>query len=114
MTDGRRARADQRARRINAAAELLDAGVTTADATRQIARRFRLSERQARRYVDAAREQGPVAVPEPAVVFTVRLPAGLVRRVRRHARTSGRTLSSLVAEALEEWLERTRRGRGGG
>jgi DNA-binding transcriptional regulator LsrR (DeoR family) len=114
MTGGRRARADQRARRINAAAELLDAGVRTVDATRQIARRFRLSERQARRYVDAAREQGPVVVPEPAVVFTVRLPAALVGRLRAHAATSDRTLSSLVAEALEQWLERTRRGRGGG
>jgi DNA-binding transcriptional regulator LsrR (DeoR family) len=114
MTGGRRARADQRARRINAAAELLDAGVRTVDATRQIARRFRLSERQARRYVEAAREQGPVVVPEPAVVFTVRLPAALVGWLRAHAATSDRTLSSLVAEALEQWLERTRRGRGGG
>jgi DNA-binding transcriptional regulator LsrR (DeoR family) len=111
---GRRARADQRARRINAAAELLDDGVAAADAARQIARRFRLSERQARRYVDAARELGRVAVPEPAVVFTVRLPAGLVRRVRAHASTSGRTLSSLVAEALEQWLQRAHRSRGGG
>jgi len=114
MTDGRRARADQRARRINAAAELLDGGMGTADVARQIARRFQLSERQARRYVDAARERGPVAVPEPAVVFTVRLPAGLVARLRRHARASGRTLSSLVAEALEQWLERNRRRRGDG
>jgi len=114
MTDGRRARADQRARRINAAAELLDGGMETAEAAREIARRFRLSERQARRYVEVAREQGRVAVPEPAVVFTVRLPAGLVRRVRRHATTSGRTLSSLVAEALEQWLEQARRSRGDG
>jgi len=111
MTDGRRASADQRARRINAAAGLLDAGVGTADAARQIAGRFRLSQRQARRYVEAAREQGRVAVPEPAVVFTVRLPAGLVDRVRHHAATSGRTLSSLVAEALEAWLAQVGRSR---
>lgn len=114
MTDGRRARADQRARRINAAAELLESGVGTADAARQLARRFRVSERQARRYVDEARERGVVAVPETAVVFTVRLPAGLVRRLRRHARTSRRTLSSVVAEAVEQWLERAQRSRGDG
>jgi len=106
MTEGRRARADQRARRINAAAELLDAGVGTADAARQIARRFGLSERQARRYVDAARQRGTVAVPEPTVVFTVRLPAGLVERLRGHAQASRATLSSVVAAAVEAWLDR--------
>ena len=114
MTEGRRARADQRARRINAAAELLDAGVGTADAARRIARRFGLSERQARRYVDAARQRGTVAVPEPTVVFTVRLPAGLVERLRGHAQASRATLSSVVAAAVEAWLERTPRGRGDG
>lgn len=114
MAEGRRARADQRAQRINAAAELLDAGVETADAARQIARRFGLSERQARRYVDAARERGAVAVPEPTVVFTVRLPAGLVDRLRRHAQISRRTLSSVVAAALEAWLERAQRSRDDG
>jgi predicted DNA-binding transcriptional regulator YafY len=108
MAEGRRARADQRAQRINAAAELLDAGVETAEAARQIARRFGVSERQARRYVDAARERGAVAVPEPTVVFTVRLPAGLVDRLRDHARASRATLSSVVAAALEAWLQRGR------
>jgi predicted DNA-binding transcriptional regulator YafY len=114
MTEGRRARADQRARRINAAAELLNAGVETAETARRIAQRYELSERQARRYVDAAREGGAVAVPEPTVVFTVRLPAGLVARLRDHARASRATLSSVVAAAVEAWLERTPRGRGDG
>lgn len=31
-------------------------------------------------------------------------------RLRDHAATSQRTLSALVAEALEQWLERARRG----
>lgn len=112
MSDGRRARADQRARRVNAAAELLDQGVEVAEVVVEIARRFRLSDRQARRYVDRAREHGPVEVPEPTVVFTVRLPAGLVRRLRRYAGDSGRTLSSLVAEAIDDLLARlgSRRG----
>lgn len=114
MSEGRRARADERARRINAAAELLDAGVEVAEAARQLARRFELSERQARRYVEHARAAGAVAVPEPSVVFTVRLPASLVGRLRAHARDSGRTLSSLVAQAIDELLERLRAGRAGG
>src|SRR5665811_880069 len=99
MSEGRRARADQRARRINAAVALLDDGIEVAEAVRQVAGQFELSGRQARRYVDLACERGAVAVPEPAVVFTVRLPVGLVGRVRRHASATGRTLSSLVAEA---------------
>jgi predicted DNA-binding transcriptional regulator YafY len=114
MAERRRASAGEQARRVNAAAELLAAGVEAAEAARRLARRFDVSERQARRYVDAAREGGAVAVPEPTVVFTVRLPAGLVERVRAHAATSGRTLSSLVAEALEGWLERAQRGPGRG
>lgn len=106
MTEGRRARADERAQRINTAAGLLDEGVTVAEAVAQVADEFGLSSRQARRYVDLARESGEVAVPEAAVVFTVRLPAGLVARLRRHAQATGRTLSSLVTEAIEALLDR--------
>lgn len=115
MAARRRASAGQQARRINAAADLLATGVEAAEAARRLARRFDVSERQARRYVDAAREQGgQVAVPEPTVVFTVRLPVGLVERLRAHATASQRTLSSLVAEACEAWLKGARRGRGRG
>lgn len=114
MSEGRRARADQRAERINAAAELLDAGFEVADASRQIAGRFGLSQRQARRYVEQAREVGEVDVPEPTVVFTVRLPVSLVGRLRAYAGESGRTLSALVAQAVAELLERLRGGRSGG
>jgi hypothetical protein len=114
MSEGRRAPADERARRVNAAAGLLDDGVPVAEATRELAGRFALSHRQARRYVDRAGEHGPVAVPETAVVFTVRLPEGLVGRLRRHARATGRTLSSLVAEAVEALLDRHDPGRSDG
>lgn len=114
MSEGRRARADQRAQRINAAAGLLDDGATVAEAVAQVADEFELSSRQARRYVELARESGEVAVPEVAVVFTVRLPAGLVARLRRHAADTHRTLSALVAEALEQLLERDGKGHDGG
>ncbi len=106
MTDGRRARADQFARRINAAAELLRSGLSVADASRVLARRFRLSERQARRYVERARDAGSVEVPTSKVVFTVKLPAVLARAVRRQARRSEQTISALVAQALQEFLDR--------
>jgi predicted HicB family RNase H-like nuclease len=112
MADGRRARGEQVAKRINAAIELLDAGVDVIDATRAVARRFRLSERQARRYVERARDEGAMAVPGRKVVFTVKLPAVLARRVRRAAAVTGQSISSLVSQALSEFLERHHGGAG--
>src|SRR5437016_4794411 len=106
MTDGRRARADQVAKGINTATELLEAGMDVIDATRDLARRHRLSERQARRYVERARDQGATEVPGQKVVFTVKLPVGLARQVRRAARATGQSISAVVSEALSEFLDR--------
>ena len=104
MSGGRRAGSAEHAARVNAAAELLDAGVAAAEAARGRAGRLGCSERQARRYVGQAAQAGPVPVPEPGTVFTVRLPARLAAAVREHARASGRTISAVVAQALEEFL----------
>jgi hypothetical protein len=106
MPEGRRARADQVAKRINTAGELLDSGLEVLEATRAVARRHRLSERQARRYVERARDEGAVAVPGAKVVFTVKVPAELARRIRRVARTTGQTISAVVTQALAEFLDR--------
>lgn len=108
MAGEHRARADQAARRVNAAAKLLAAGCEVAEASRRLAVQHRISERQARRYVERACEQGPVEVPSAKTVFTVKLPIELVRRLRQHARRSGQTISALVALALTEFLERLR------
>jgi predicted transcriptional regulator len=43
-------------------------------------------------------------VPEETMVFTVKLPAALVARVRARARESGSTISAVVAQALTEFL----------
>src|SRR5216684_1517507 len=110
MVDGRRARADQVARRINTAAELLDSGLEVVEATAALARRHRLSERQARRYVERARDEGVMEVAGPKIVFTVKLPVTLARRVRRAARATGQSLSSLVSQAVGEFLDRQDRG----
>ena len=105
---GRRAGGDQYAARVNAAAALLASGVAVADAARLLADQFGCSKRQARRYVDRA-AGGPVAAPQVTTVFTVKLPVQLVARVRAHAAGTGRTISSVVAQALEEFLSRGRR-----
>jgi hypothetical protein len=101
----------ERAERVNAAVELAEAGVATAEAVRVLAGRFGVSTRQARRYVDQAASGGRVEVPETSVVFTVKLPASLAARVRRHAHEAGVTISALVARALSEFLQRGHRQR---
>jgi len=104
-----RARGDEFAERVNAAADLLDDGVSAADAARALAERFGCSPRQAHRYVARAGNDGHVAVPAPSGVFTVKLPVPLIARVRAHAAASGRTLSAVVGQALEEFLARAHR-----
>ena len=104
-----RARGDVLAERVNAAADLLEAGVPAADAARELAGRFGCSRRQTHRYVRRAGQFGHVPVPARAAMFTVKLPVPLIGRVRTHAAASGRTLSAVVTQALEEFLARTRR-----
>jgi hypothetical protein len=108
MAGGRRARGEEFAARVNAAAALVAAGVPVAAAARELAGRFGLSQRQARRYVERA-AGGPVPAPAPTAVFTVKLPVPLVALVRAHAAATGRTISAVVAQALEEFLSRARR-----
>ena len=106
MPGDRRAGAAEHAAHVNEAAVLLEAGAPAADAARVLAGRLGCSQRQARRYVARAGESGRVAVPDEGTVFTVRLPARLAAAVREHARASGRTVSSVAAQALEEFLGR--------
>jgi len=99
-----RAGAGEYAGRVNAAAELLASGVAVSEAAHMLAERFGISVRQARRYAEQAAASGPTAVPETTTVFTVKLPAALVARVRERARETGTTISALVAQALTEFL----------
>jgi hypothetical protein len=95
--------------RVNAAADLVEAGVPIAEAARVLAARFGCSVRQARRYAEQAIRAGQAEVPQDTVVFTVKLRAGLVARVRAHARWAGLTISAVVAQTLEEFLARGHR-----
>lgn len=97
--------------RVNAAAGLLAAGASVAECAQLLAERFGISVRQAHRYAEQAAASGPTAVPESMVVFTVKLPAPLVARVRERARETGTTISALVAQALSEFLARSHRKR---
>lgn len=111
MAGGRRVGDLERAERVNAAVELVESGFPAADAARALAKRFGVSTRQARRYVDRAASSGRVEAPEVSVVFTVKLPASLAARVRQHAHQTGATISAVVAGALSEFLDRSQRQR---
>jgi len=111
---GSRAGGAEYAVRVNAAAELIRAGMPTVQAAGVLAARWGVSTRQARRYLAQAAHGGLVPVPEASVVFTVKLPASLAVRVRQHAHEAGVTISAVVAKALSELVARGRRQRGGG
>ncbi len=111
MARGGRVDGIEYARRVNAAGELLGAGVPVADSARALADRFGVSPRQARRYVEQAMVTGPLDVPEPNVVFTVKLPGSLAEQVRAHARAGAGTISAVVAQALAEFLDRDQTGK---
>lgn len=115
MNPGRRAALTEYAQRVNQAAMLLR-NSTPEEVIAEVARLYGLSPRQARRYVQAAqRARGPVPVPEAKVVFTVKVAASLPPRLRERARSEGRTLSDLVGEALEQFLQHPEPGsRGSG
>jgi hypothetical protein len=104
MVRGDRVGGIEYVRRINAAADLVAAGLPASAAARALAGRYGVSVRQARRYVQQAVVVGRVEVPEPNVVFTVKLPGSLAGRVRAHARASEVTISSVVARALADYL----------
>jgi hypothetical protein len=111
MAGGYRASDAQYVERVNAAADLAEAGVPAAQAARVLAERFGVSPRQARRYVDQAAVVGHREVPEENVVFTVKLPGGVADQVRAHAAELGTTISALVARALAEFLSADDAGR---
>jgi hypothetical protein len=73
-----------------------------------------LSERQARRYVNAALGLAAgVVVPERTAVFTVRLAPSLIAGLRERARSRGQTLSATVAEAVRAYLDQAHERPGG-
>ncbi len=104
----RRAYADEYAVRVNRAVELL-VDRSSADAVRALQAEHGLSERQARRYVNAALERPEgVVVPERTAMFTVRLAPSLIAGLRDRAGSSGQTLSAATAEAIRAYLDQSR------
>ena len=100
----------QYAERVNAAADLAEAGVPVAEAARVLAGRFGCSVRQARRYAEQAAQSGRAEVPAGhGGVHGQAAGAGWPGGCARMPARPGLTISAVVAQALEEFLERGRR-----
>lgn len=102
-----RSSSTQLAQRINRALLLLRRLRSGTKAVAALMRRYGISRRQALRYVREAQRVGRMQpIPEPKVVFTVKIPLRLVRALRQMARSTGESLSALVTRALEAFLQK--------
>jgi predicted DNA-binding transcriptional regulator YafY len=100
----------ERAQRINAALALIKKYKAPAKAAKALAAQYGISRRQAYRYVHEAEATGTqVPIPDKKIAFTVKLSQGLIRAVRHYANSTGKTLSEVVAQALEAFLQSGRR-----
>lgn len=100
----------EKARHLNAARGLLQRQIALPEAVRRLSRVFDLSERQAYRYLQEASQLGrPAEVPEATVPITLKLPPRTVELLRRYARSSGLTIGSIVASAVNAFLRALKR-----
>ena len=94
-----------KAERLNLARSLLHDSTDLQQAVKQLSAQLGLSSRQAYRYLREARQlTQPVPVSEGKQVLSVRLPRGLIRRLRERSAATGTAVSELVARALRAWL----------
>lgn len=102
-----RATEPEHAKRLNLAFASLRQGLSASEAAERLVAATAISQRQALRYVEQARQlKAPVAAVEIKIVFTVKLPEALVERLHRYAETTGETLSEIVSRALWAVLRR--------
>jgi hypothetical protein len=95
----------QKTERLNAAYGLLAHGLTVAEAAVSLSRQFAISRRQAYRYIEEAQSIGrPVAVAEPNMAVTFKLPPSLIGLLRARAAVEGTTISDMVSQALRAFL----------
>lgn len=100
----------EKARRLNTARGLLDRHVAFPEAMRRLCSAFEISERQAYRYLEeASLLERPVVVAETSVPVTLKLPPRTVELLRKHSRSSGRTMGTIVTSALVAFLTTRKR-----
>jgi uncharacterized protein (DUF4415 family) len=100
----------ERAQHLNAAFDLLDQGYSLNEAAERLTMQFSFSRRQAYRYLQEAQKiKRPVAVPEPSIPITIKIPADVVAELRAHAQASGLTIGDIVARAVSAFMIKAHR-----
>ena len=100
----------ERAQRLNAAFDLIAQGYGLNEAAEALVETFGLSRRQAYRYLqDAQGIKRPVAVPEPIIPITIKIPASVVEQLRSYAQATDLTIGETVARAVSALLTKARR-----
>ncbi len=93
------------AKRINQAYTLLQREKPQPQIVQRLMHRYGVSQIQAYRYIQLAKEiNEKMAIPENSVVFTVKLPPTLIRRIKKLSGSKKLSISKVVHTALEEFL----------
>ncbi len=100
----------EKAERLNAAFDLLVRGFSLPEAAEALVEQFDLSLRQAYRYLQQARIiKRPVAVSEPMIPITIKVPGEVALKLRAYAKASGLTIGETVARAVLRFLAQVHR-----
>ena len=93
------------AKRINRAFAMLQKDKPQPQIVERLMDLYGVSQIQAYRYIQLAKEiNEKMEIPESSVVFTVKLPPTLIKRIRQLSGSKGLSISKVVHTALEEYL----------
>lgn len=107
----KRSQNSELAKRINQAFALLSKEVPLSQIIDRLMTMFGVSKIQAYRYVQRAKSHKQrMAIPETSVVFTVKLPLSLIKRIKKFARSKEMSISKVVRAALEDFLAKKEHG----
>jgi predicted DNA-binding transcriptional regulator YafY len=99
----------ERAQRINTALSLIKKLDTVSKAADAMTEEYGISKRQAYRYIHDANKIGAeIPIPDQKIAFTVKLSQSLIRGLREYAKQSGQSLSEIVTQSLEVFLQNGR------
>lgn len=97
--------------RINRAFSLLEQGLAQNQVKEALKIEFGISDVQAYRYVHQAKGNITILpIPEATKVFTVKLAPGVIEQLRGFSQSKGLTISRVVSQALEDFLNKKEHG----
>src|SRR3989337_2244025 len=101
----KRAENSELVKRINSAFTMLQKEKPQPQIVERLIGKYGVSQVQAYRYMQLAKEiNEKIAVPESSVVFTVKLPPTLIKRVKKLSKSKRLSISKGVHTALEDFL----------